>query len=301
MDRFHDLLVFVRVVEVGNFSAAARSLGLSPSAVSKLLGRLEKRLGARLLQRSSRAVRVTGEGEVYYAKARQALMAADAADDAIALPGVKTTGTLRVHANLTFAKHQLAPVLPEFLARYPRMRVEFVLAPEPLDLIEHGIDLAIRLGAQRNSNLVARRIAVTRRIICASPAYIKAHGRPRTPDELGAHNCLNFTRESLVRTPWLVCRGDAVSEVVVDGNVTANQGEMLLALAETGLGIVRLAEFHVAASIRAGRLVRLLEAFQDQTTDPIYVLFPSKVHLGVRVRSFIEFLETRFGEAPWSA
>lgn len=299
MDRFHELLVFVRIVETGNLSTAARALGLSPSAVSKLVGRLEDRLGARLLQRTSRAVTPTAEGDVYYEMARRAIEAADAADDAIAAPGVRTAGTLRVQTNLTFAKHQLVPVLPEFLARNTRVKFEFLLTPDPLDMLEHRLDVAIRLGPQRDSSLIARRIATTRRVICASPGYLAVHGLPRRPADLQQHNCLNFTRESPAYVPWMVTERTRVHEVSVGGCVEANQGEMLLALALAGVGIARLAEFHVAESIRTGALVRLLPGFQDETVDPIYALYSSRRNLSARVRAFIDFLEARFRRPVW--
>lgn len=300
MDRFHELLVFVRIVETGNLSTAARALGLSPSAVSKLVGRLEDRLGARLLQRTSRAVTPTAEGSAYYEMARRALEAADAADDAISAPGVRSAGTLRVQANLTFAKHQLVPVLPEFLERHPHVRVEFLLAPEPLDMLEHRLDVAIRLGRQRDSSLVARRIATTRRVICAAPQYLAKHGTPRRPADLARHDCLNFTRDSPAWVPWMVTERGRVHEVAVTGPVDTNQGEMLLALALAGVGIVRLAEFHVADALRTGALLRLLPGFQDETVDPIYALYSSRRHLSVRVRAFLDFLEAKFRRPGWA-
>ena len=197
MDRFGEMMVFVRVVEDGGFSAAARTLSLTPSAVSKLIARLEGRLNVRLFHRSSRTVTPTSEGEAFYTGARQALEAVEEAE-AIAAGSSTPAGILRIRSVPTFARYQLAPLMPAFRRRFPQIYIELLLSNESIGLLDGNIDLAIRSGELTDSSLIARRIASSRWIICASPDYLAAHGIPQSPAELSAHECLNFS----MSTPW---------------------------------------------------------------------------------------------------
>ena len=288
---FKDLATFVTVAEEGDFSAAARSLGLTPSGVSKTIARLEDGLGRRLLQRSSRAMRLTPEGENFLEAARRVL---GAVEEAKAIGSAIPAGTLRIRCVPTFARYQLAPIIPAFRRLYPRLRIAFVLSNERTASLDDQADVAIASGDLPNSSLIARRIASSRWVICASPAYLAERGSPASPADLGRHECLNFS----MQTKW-----NSWSSVVgtpnAEGGIVANQGDMLLALARAGAGIVRLAEFHISEDLRSGRLVQLFPDEQDQTEEPIYVLYQERRNLSPRIRAFVDFVERAFADTPW--
>ena len=291
-----ELEVFLAAVDTGSFSAAGRRLDLSPSAVSKLVGRLEARLDVRLFHRAPRALALTEAGRALHGQARGVFDALADAENAVKACADDVGGTLRVHSMVTFAKHRLAPVIGAFLDQHPRLRIEFHLSNEPIDFVEHGIDVSIQGGPLPDSALVARRLLASPWIICAAPAYLARHGTPEVPDDLARHNCLNFTQ----RTHWnawpLVEQGEE-RLVAASGNAGANLGDMLLELARHGLGLVRLAEFHVGDDLRAGRLVPVLERFRTPAQEPLYLVYRERKHLSPRVRAFIAFMEARFGQA----
>jgi DNA-binding transcriptional LysR family regulator len=300
MDRFSEMMVFVRVVENGSFSSAGRTLSLTPSAISKLITRLEERLGARLFHRSSRTVALTSEGEAYYAGAQRALEAVEEAE-AVSIGSGSPAGMLRIRAAPAFARYQLAPLMPVFRLRYPQIYIEFLLGNDSIGLLDGNVDLAIKSGELTDSSLIARRIASTRWIICASPEYLATHGTPRSLADLSAHECLNFT----MSTPWNTWTTwvdeDRQNRIKIKGHIAANQGDMLLALARAGTGIVCLAEFHISEDLATNRLVPLFPEHQDQTEEPIYAIYQNRRHLSQRVRVFLNFLEESFsrGGPPW--
>jgi DNA-binding transcriptional LysR family regulator len=301
LDRFRELTVFLRVVETGSFSAAARDLSLNPSTVSKLIARVEDRLGTRLLARSSRIVRLTADGEIFRASALRALETLEEAETRIASSRTPTRvqGLLRVHSLPAFARYQLAPLIPHLLARHPDLQVEFLLGNETPDFLEQQIDIAIRSGPLVDSLLIGRRIGTSRWVICASPRYLDLHGTPTTPDQLRDHNCLNFTRETPFRG-WPLADRDrtGVSPVQVGGNVSSNHGELLLDLARMGVGIVRLAEFHIGQFLLDGTLVPLLQEYQNNEEEPIHALYLHRRLTNVRVKAFLDFLEENFVTKP---
>ncbi|EWY37113.1 hypothetical protein N825_21955 [Skermanella stibiiresistens SB22] len=286
-----DIAAFAQVVEDGDFSAAARTLGLTPSTISKAMARLENHLGCRLLQRSSRTMSLTPEGQSFLEAAHRVL---DAMEEAEAVVSAIPTGTLRVRSVPTFARYQVAPLMPAFRRRYPRLRIEFVLSNERTGWLDEGADVAIASGHLPSSTLISRRIASSRWIICASPSYLAEHGTPTSPDDLGRHECLNFS----MRTKWNRWSGAEGGES--GGGIVANQGDMLLALARAGTGIVRLAEFHISEDLRAGRLVALFPERQDPIEEPIYVLYQDKRNLSPRIRAFVDFLQESFAQPPWA-
>lgn len=293
MDRLGEMLVFVRAVEDGGFSAAGRSLSLSPSAISKMIARLENRLGVVLFNRSLRSLTMTPEGEAFYPAARQAIEAVEEAE-AVAFTGVTPRDVLRIRSMPTFAIHQLAPLVPAFRRQHPGLRLEFVLGNEAGNLLEGGVDVALYIGELPDSSLVARRIVNMRWVICAAPAYLAEHGMPATPEELARHECLNFNK----RMPWSTWTfrdsEHSLRRIRAGGSVTANQGQMLLALALAGVGIARLAEFQVAEDLASGRLVRLFPAEAARMEESIYAVHHSKRHVSQRIRVFLDFLETAF-------
>ncbi|MEH3148650.1 MAG: LysR family transcriptional regulator [Methylobacterium frigidaeris] len=296
MNRFGEMLVFVRAVEDGGFSAAGRSLTMTPSAVSKLIGRLENRLGVTLFNRAARTVTLTAEGEAFYAAARRAVEAVEDAETAV-LGGRTAQGTLRIRSMPTFATHQLAPLIPAFRRQHPALRLDFVLSMEPGNLLDGGIDVAIHVGELADSSLVSRRFSGTRWIICASPAYLAARGMPTDPADLATHECLNFPSTA----PWSIWSlrdGGAIRRLKPGGSVAANTGQMLLAMARAGAGIVRLAEFHIIDDLRAGRLIELLPDHHNGAEDPIFALYSGRRHLSHRIRVFLDFLDASFSKEP---
>lgn len=288
-----ELEVFFAAVESGSFSAAGRRLDLTPSAVSKLVSRLETRLDARLLHRSPRSLSLTEAGRALYEEGQGVFTALASAENAVKACSDEVGGTLRVHSMVTFAKYQLAPTIGEFLARHPRLRIEFHLSNEAVDFIEHRIDVSIQGGPLADSALVARRLLTSPWIICAAPAYLARHGIPASPADLARHNCLNFTQRTDWNA-WPVVEGGKEKAVPAQGNAGANLGDMLLELARNGLGLVRLAEFHIRDDLRSGRLVPVLEAFRSPAQEPLYMVYQGRKHLSPRVRAFLAFMEERF-------
>ncbi len=293
-----DMGAFVRAVELGGFSPAARDLGLTPSAISKLVTRLEDRLGVRLLNRTTRRLALTPEGEAYFHRAQRILADIAEAENEVARFRSQPRGLLRVNVGTAFGMHQLVPALPDFLARHPEMQVELTITDRVVDLIEEGADVGIRLGALGDSSLVSRRICEVERVVCASPGYLRRHGTPRTPDELLAHNCLCVAyAPNLRRWPFRTANG--VRQVEVAGTVSANNADSLLQLALLGVGVIRLSDAIVGRPIREGRLVPLLEDVHHREPLPLHAVFPSGRHRSPRVVAMVAFLVERFADAPW--
>jgi len=302
MDKPGEMAAFVRVVEEGGFSAAARVLGVTPSAVSKLIGRLEDRLGARLLHRTTRSFNVTHEGVAFYQRSVRILRDIEEAEDAIIQSRSAPRGTLKVNAAVAFATHQIVPLLPEFLELYPELHIELTVTDRVVDLIEEGVDVAIRIGARVDSSLISRQLAEDRRLICAAPSYIDRHGAPRTPDELADHNCLAWMANQGGLNDWPFAGPDGPYTVTVSGNAEVNSGETLHEMALAGLGLARMAEFRVGDDIKSGRLVPVLLDHHRAEPLPIHVVYPHRRHLLPKVRSFVDFLAWRFTPVPpWRA
>jgi len=298
MDRTAEMTAFVRAVETGGFSAAARDLGLTPSALSKLVGRLEDRLGVRLLHRTTRRLQLTAEGETFFNRARPILTALDEAEAEVAAAGAQPRGLLRINCGSAFGRHQLTPAIPRFLERYPETELDLTiddLAPVPTD---ERYDLTIRIGALDESSAVARRICNLERVICAAPAYLERHGTPRTPDDLQRHNCLWITSLPALRR-WPFDTDDGIRVVHISGNVAANNAETVLQLAVAGVGITRLTDVIVGDALRRGALVPILTEWHHVEPVPLFATYPSGRHLAPKVRAMIDFLVEQFGHTPW--
>jgi DNA-binding transcriptional LysR family regulator len=290
INRSGEIEVFVRVVEAGSFSAAARSLRMTPSAVSKLIARLEMRLGARLISRSTRKLQLTPEGTAFYDNGMRILADMDAAEREAAA-GAAPRGRLRVNSYVPFGQHRLMALLPRFLERYPEISVEAVLTDNVIDLLEERADVAIRAGPLRESRLVARKLGEGRMVVVAAPSYLEARGTPRTLSDLGRHNMLAF---GFVRHidgwPFIDAAGASVI-VPIGGNLTLTDGEAMRRTAIAGAGIARLALWHVEPDITAGRLVPLLEEFNPGDLEPTHAVYVGQgKHLPARVRAFLDFL-----------
>jgi DNA-binding transcriptional LysR family regulator len=291
-DQIRELSVFLRVTEASSFSAAARSLDCNPSTVSKLIQRLENRLNVRLFNRTSRALRLTQEGERFLEAAQRVIEAIEDAENSVGRSAEDTVGSLRVNTSLSFAQYLIAPMLPEFLRQHPKLRVEMILSTTPLDMIEHQIDVSLRGGYIPDSSLIAKRITGSRWVICASPKYLEQAGAPRVIEDLAQHNCLNFPAGSY-RSTWPMSRDGKTTQVEVKGNFVTASPELLRLMACDGLGIVRLNEFHVGNDLASGRLVALLRDFEPDVEEAVYAVYASKRNLSPRVKLFLEFLEHR--------
>ena len=292
INRSGEMEVFVRVVDLGGFSAAARALRMTPSAVSKLIARLEARLGARLVNRSTRKLQLTPEGSAFHDRAVRVLADLDEAERSAAA-GAAPRGRLRVNTNVPFGTHYLIPLLPGFLERHPEVTVEMTLTDTVVDLLEDRADVAIRVGPLKSSQLVARKLGESRMMLVASPAYLSARGTPQTPGDLARHNLLGFSfaRQS---NGWPFRDADgSASAVVPTGNALVSDGESMRLLVLTGLGISRLSLFHIGPDIEAGRLVPVLEAYNPGDTESIHAVYVGGGHLPARVRAFLDYLVER--------
>lgn len=290
VNRSGEMEVFVRVIELGGFSAAARACRMTPSAVSKLIARLESRIGVRLINRSTRSLQLTAEGAVFYERAVQILGDLDTAEREAAA-GASPRGRLRVNANVAFGRRYLVPLVPDFLARYPQVSLDLVLTDTVVDLLEQRADVAIRVGPLRESRLVARKLGVSRVAVVASPAYLARHGLPETPADLAKHNLLGFGFTRLVEGWRFRDETGAIVTVSPDGNTLASDGETMLGLVLAGVGLARLSIMQTREDIAAGRLVPVLERYNPGDTEDISAIFVGQGgHLPARVRAFLDYL-----------
>lgn len=297
VNRSGELEVFVRVIELGGFSAAARACGMTPSAVSKLVSRLERRLGARLLNRSTRQLQLTAEGCGLYERGVRVLAALDEAERCA---GVQDTprGRVRINANVPFGHHFLLPLAPAFLARYPGVTLDIVLTDAVVDILEQRTDVAVRAGPLKSSNLMARKLGQTPMVIVASPAYLARCGMPATPGELAGHNLLdaNYARTN---TGWPLRHDGGELIVPVLGNVQASDGEALRQLALAGVGLARLAAFQVRDDLAAGRLRAVLEACNPGDSEEVHAVYVGQGgHVPLRVRAVLDFLAENVSLSP---
>ena len=298
IDRAGEMEAFVRVVEAQGFSSAAPALGLTPSAVSKLVTRLEARLGVRLLQRTTRALSLTAEGEAFYAAARRIVGEITALEAEMGDRRGTPHGLLRVTTALTFSTHQLTPMIGEFLARYPSIQLELMPTDRMVDMIEEGIDVAIRVGRLPDSSFMARKIGDDVRLVCAAPAYLAAHPAPQRPDDLAHHNCI-LSRERAHSNRWPFRIDGQIREIEVNGRVAVSEGEAQLHLGLQGLGIVRLTRLTLTAAIKRGELVPLLQDYSAEEPVPIHAVYPHRKHLASKVTAFLEFILEKFTPPPW--
>lgn len=288
-DRLREIEIFLKVADDASFSSAARGLDVDPSTVSKVIQRLEGRLGVRLFHRTSRVLKLTQEGEQFRASVQKAVAALDEAMASVGTAEAGVGGVLRISSTPAFARRRLAPLMPAFLRQHPDLRVEFVLAATPPDLFEQQIDLSFQSGHIPDSTLVARRVTVARWHLCAAPAYLAQAGAPRTPEELAQHRCLNFLPGSF-RSRWPLRVGERVHTQEPPGQLAANNGDMLAELALAGMGIARLADYHIEPELKAGRLVTVLDDLALDA-EPIYAVYASRRHLSPRVRAFLDFAD----------
>jgi len=289
VNRSGEMEVFVRVMDLGGFSAAARACRMTPSAVSKLIARLEARLGTRLINRSTRALRLTAEGAAFYERSIRIL--ADLAEaERLASSAEKISGPIRLNTNASFHAHILAPVLPYFIERYPDVTLDIVLTDTVIDLLQERTDVVVRAGPLKNSSLVARKLGVTRMMIVGAPRYFERHGEPQTPQDLHQHQRLGFGYARAIDGWPLRHQGRSVT-VPLRETIQASDGEALRHLAIAGAGLARLAAFTVREDIAAGRLKPVLESCLRDDLEEVHAL-----HIGqngpvpARIRALLDFL-----------
>jgi DNA-binding transcriptional LysR family regulator len=292
-DRARALELFAAVAQTGSFSAAGRAVGLTPSAVSRAVDRIEARLGVRLLLRSTRALALTAEGQAYLYTARRILADLDDAEQAIADSG-QPRGRLRVSAALSHGRLCVVPLLGDFARDHPHVLVDISLNDQLVDVAGGQADVAIRFGPLADSTLTARKLDENGRVIVASPGYLARHGTPTQPEDLLAHNCLNFNFRR-AEPVWPFRRDGVDFALPVTGNIEANNGETLAELAAHGVGIARVGAFSVARNLARGRLVPVLQAFNPGDAEQIHAVFVGGPNMPARVRVFVDFLAARLG------
>lgn len=297
IDRTGEMATFVAVAREGSLSAAARRLGLTPSAVSRIIARLEARLGVQLIIRTTRRLTLTAEGAAYDRAARRILMDIAEAESAIADQG-HPRGRVRISMSAAHGRLVMVPLLAEFAARHPGVIIDMELSDELADILGGRVDVGIRFGPLADSPLTARRLGDTGRSVVASPAYLARAGTPQKPADLAAHNCLDFSfRRAEPGWPFREEGRDYL--LPVRGNMTANNGETLVQLAREGHGITRVGHFHVVEELAQGRLVRLLDRFNPRDREVIHAVFLGGAAMPARLRVLVDFLADRMaGAAP---
>lgn len=299
MDRFEDLKAFVAVVETGSFTAASQRLDIAKSAISRRVSILEERLGVQLLRRTTRRLNLTDTGQSFYERAARILADLEEAESAVAQEHGELRGSLKLALPLAFAVLQMHGPLAEFSRLHPKLKFDLDLNDRRIDLLEEGVDLAIRIGHLADSSLIARKLFDARTVVCASPGYLERVGTPTHPAQLSDHACLVYS--NLPDPGRWVCRdsNDERIEVQVNVAMRASSGEFLRECARQGMGIVVQPTFLAGDEVRRGGLVPILENFHWPKT-PAYAVYPPTRHLTYRVRTFIDFLVDRFsGETSW--
>ncbi|MBV9261736.1 MAG: LysR family transcriptional regulator [Pseudolabrys sp.] len=297
MDGGSDLKVFARVMDRGSFSAAAEDLGLTPSAVSKLISRLEDRLGVRLIERTTRRLALTSEGETFLERTRRILSDIEEAEAEVGQVRGAPRGKLRVNTGTAFGLHQLAPALADFLKLFPEIDVELIITDRFVDMIEERHDIAVRSGHLPEGPLVRRKIAELQRVICASPDYLKRRGVPRTPSDLKDHDCITVIGPGLNQWPFRSPSG--IDIVEVEPRLATDDAEASMRLAVAGAGIIRPTDVVVGGALKRGELVPLFADIHHVEPLPLMAIHPQGRERLPRLKVFIDFVMKRFSQAPW--
>ncbi len=298
-DRFVGMQVFVRAAALGSLSAAARALGMSQTMAAKHVTALEKRLGAKLLHRSTRRLTLTDAGRTYLDAAERILEEVDAAEAEIAAGAAEVSGTLRLNVPLSFGIREIAPLLPDFQRGHPALRIDLGLTDRRVDLIEEGWDVAVRAGDMSGPNLTARWLAPCHTLVCAAPSYLARHGTPKTVADLAHHNCLGYTLAQSGADVWTF-GADRKVKASIAGSMIANNGDALAAAAIAGQGIVYMPTFLVHREIAAGLLVPVTLDHPPISFEGIFALYPGGRHAPAKVRAIVDYLFKHLGpNPPW--
>ncbi|WP_296654653.1 LysR family transcriptional regulator [Paraburkholderia sp.] len=293
-----DVALFVRAAQLANVSAAGREFGLSAAVASARLANLERRLGTRLLHRTTRRINLTQDGEIFMTRADVLLDAAEAARASVGRAQDGPQGRLRVSMPSSFGRQHVSPVIAAFLRRYPGVSLELQLTDHVVDLVDAGVDVAIRIGALKDSSLVARRLAVNRRVICCAPAYLAAHGTPHHPADLAHHECVILGGQR----DWAFVTPAGPLTVRVDGRLVTDNGEAIRDAVLAGFGIALKSTWDVAPYLQSGALVSVLERYPLAQPSAIWAVYPSRAFVPPKTSSFIDFLAAHFGDPPyWDA
>lgn len=294
MDAFSDLAFFTLLVKQGSLAATAQQMGVTPPAVSKRLAAIERRLGVRLLQRTTRRLSLTAEGETYLVDGARVLADLDALERTVAGSQAVPRGLMRVCATLGFGRRHLAPALSQFARQCPEVEVQLHLTDQAVNIVERGFDLQVRFGELPDARLTARLLAHNQRVLCASPVYLKRAGTPASPRDLARHACLFIRESDETFGSWHLMQGGRTETVKVRGPLAANDGECVLGWALDGHGILMRSIWEAAPMLRSGRLVRVLPDWSLPPAD-IYAVFPSRSHLSAKTRALVDFLAETFG------
>jgi DNA-binding transcriptional LysR family regulator len=298
MDTLAAMRMFARVVEAGSFVRAAERQGVSTTAASRLIADLEAHLGARLLHRTTRRLHPTDAGRAYYERCAQILDEIDEAEADVRDETARPTGILRINAPFSFGIQHLGPLLPAYRAAYPEVDLDVSLSDRVVELVEEGFDLAIRISGQLPPTLVVRRLAPVHLVACAAPSYLARHGTPTTPTDLLQHNCLLYAYAS-DGADWRFDHIDSGEPITVrvSGNLRANNGDLLHTAAVAGEGVIRQPTFLLGDDLRSGALVPLLPDYSLPSLA-VYAVYPTRRHLSAKVRTFVDFLASRWGDVP---
>jgi DNA-binding transcriptional LysR family regulator len=299
MDRFQEMRVFAGVVDAGSFVRAADELAVSKAAVSRVVADLEARLGVRLLHRTTRRLSLTGEGEVFHLRCKELLAAVQEAESEVTERSGRAVGTLKVTAPVTFGLLHLAPLWPGFLAAHPELALEVNLSDRQVDLVEEGVDLAVRIARLESSSLVSRQLSSTRLVLCASKRYLRAKGTPRQPQDLAQHDVLAYSLLAM-GDAWEFEGPQGAVTVRVNPRVRTNSGDTCRAMALRGAGIILQPMFMVQEDLKSGALVELLPKYRSIEFG-IYAVYPSRKHVLPKVRLLIDYLAQSFAKRHWGS
>ena len=297
MDQFKQISTFVEVLAKGSLSAAARAEGIAPAMIGRRLDALEERLGVKLLQRTTRKIALTDEGSAFLEDCQRILAELESAEAAVSERSAKASGQLVITAPAGFGRQHIAPLVPSFLAEHRDVNLVLQLNDRVVDLIDEGIDVAIRIAELSDSNLIGVKLAANKRVVVAAPSYLKRHGTPLTLDDLHRHNCLAFSSEGSQRG-WVFRQDGKNVTLKVGGNMVCNDGEVLHHWALAGKGLAWRSMWEVGAAIEAGELVTVLDAYASPGND-IYALFTQRRHLPLRIRAFVDFLRNAFAQSAF--
>jgi LysR family transcriptional regulator, transcriptional activator for dmlA len=289
-----EMAFFQVLMRCGTLSAAARELGLTTPAVSRRLALLEARLGVQLLNRTTRRIGLTPEGEEYLTQARRILAEIEDVEHQLSRSVAEPRGLLRVNATLGFGRSHVAPVISKFCKAYPGVQVQFHLSVTPPPLSEDAFDVCVRFGEPPDARVIARKVAANRRLLCASPAYLARHGTPRTPAELARHNCISIHHGDGAYGLWRLSSGRRTESVKVTGSLSTNDGDIAVAWALDGHGVLMRAEWDIVKYLRSGRLRQVLENYATPPAD-IYAVYPQRHQKSRRVTAFVDVLCESFG------
>ena len=286
-----ELAFFCMLIKHGSLSSTARELNLTPPAVSRRLSQLEERLGVRLLNRTTRRISLTSEGEVYFETAQRILSDISDLERRVSSSRAAPKGLLRVNAPLGFGRSYIAPAISLFSKKYPDVDVQLQLTDRPVALPDEAIDVSIRFGDMQDSRLIAKKIAANRRLLCASPAYLRGAGEPVHPHDLTQHQCIVLRQNEAAYGNWRLSRGKQTETVKVRGKLSTNDGEVALNWALEGHGILMRAEWDVAKYLRSGRLLQVLPEFETPPAD-VYAVYLERLNLSAKVAYFVEHLRS---------